>query len=99
MAIVTVTQKTPASITACQIGGSFDDFPTVLPALAAAAYQCSIQCMPPPSAGAAAQWSVNIQKANFPSQSGGIGDWIVFDGVNAQIITNDQMAAQYTQAS
>lgn len=97
MAIVTVTQNAPASISACQIGANFDDFETVFPSLAAAAYQCSILCNPPASAGGAVQWAVNLQKANYPTQTGGINDWIVFDGVNAQIVPAAQFATEYTQ--
>lgn len=93
-----MTQKTPTSIQAMQIGGSFDDFPSVFPALAAAAYQCSIQCLPPASVGGPPAWQVMLQKANYPAQVGTIGDWIVFDGVNAQIVNNDQMGAQYQAA-
>lgn len=99
MPVITVTQNTPASIQACQIGANFDDFETVLPVLAGAAYQCAIQCMPPQSAGGPAQWSVNLQKANYPAQTGGLDDWIVFDGVNAQIVPAAQFAADYTQTS
>jgi hypothetical protein len=99
MSVITVSQKTPASIQAMQIGGSFDDFTTVLPALAAAAYQSSITCLPPGTSGGAAVWQVALQKPNYPAQVGAPGDWIVFDGVNAQIVTNDQMAAQYQAAS
>lgn len=99
MPVITVTQKTAASISAMQIGGSFDDFATVFPALAGAAYQCSVMCLPPAQQGGTAVWQVTLQKPNYPAQVGTTGDWIVFDGLNAQIVTNDQMAAQYQAAS
>jgi hypothetical protein len=99
LAIVTVTQNTPASISACQIGASFDDFETVFPVLAAAAYQCSVQCLPPGTSGGAVVWQVTLQKPNYPSQVGGINDWITFDGVNAQIVPAAQFSTEYTQAS
>jgi hypothetical protein len=98
MPIVTVTQITPASIQACQIGAAFDDFTTIFPALANAAYQCTLQCLPPATSGGAVQWQVNLVKANYPAQTGAPGDWIVFDGVNAQIVPNAQMGAEYKQA-
>jgi hypothetical protein len=99
MAIVTVTQNTPASISACQIGANFDDFETVFPALAAAAYQCSILCLPPSSSGGAVIWQVSLQKSNYPAQVGGINDWMVFDGVNATIVPAAQFSTEYTQAA
>lgn len=98
MSIITVTQNAPASISACQIGANFDDFETVFPALAAAAYQCALQCFPPSTSGGAVTWTVILQKPNFPQQSGGPNDWIVFDGVNATIVPAAQFSALYTQS-
>lgn len=99
MSVITVTQNTPTSIQACQIGANFDDFETIFPALANLAYQCSLQCLPPPTSGGSVVWQVTLTKANYPSQVGGPNDWIVSDGVNATIVPAAQFATEYTQTS
>lgn len=99
MAVINVTQNTPTSIQACQIGAAFTDFQTVFPALAGAGYQCSLTCQPPNTSGGAVTWLVALSKPNLPVQTGGPNDWIVFDGVHATCVPAANFGSEYTQVA